>query len=661
MIYKNGGKIISKYRQLFLIVSLLFITILVINAVSASQIEDDSIETVDLDNAPLNIDGDALETDDSGNDPIINDDNLERPDSSDESDSLNEMEDENLKNNIDANVETANDYEQAGPVKSKIIVQNASVVKERNLVLQLLDSNNKSIANKKISITFNKKTYTNTTDKNGRISIKISLNTGNYTVNLKFAGDENYTETSRNFTMKVYKLKTHFVIPNTSVIRGRYFYAYLKDQNNKSVSGENVTINFRNKDYVKKTDKNGMVKLLINSNIGKYDAKYTFKGSDSYLKTTEKLTVKSYNATTKITFNSLSIIRGESLHINLKYNTNKLLGNRKLTIIFNNKKYIRTTNQNGRVNLKITRPVGSYKIQVKYAGGKGFKKSSRSTTIKIHPNYTAIFSSKNKTAHGNAKKIYRYYIKLTDLKGNILTGENVTLKVKCNNFTSGTGRKITKKTIVLSSDNIYNKKLDKQRLNSIAKLLRAKGYKVIVYGIGPNYHVNSVKNYKNVCVYHLVGGIDSGMYVDMASNYYQNYLKKNKNQFVLGCFSPTATNLANKTSLKRAHDDNYSPKSFTGIYFPGKYLHKNVHIDYIYGTTPKDFANNFLKYAKKGKSIGAYNMLPGRYTTYKVTTSKTGYVHIDLPIGNYTVVCNFINKNNGIAADKFTAWVNVIP
>ena len=370
----------------------MFITILFINAVSASQIDGNSIKTVELDNAPLNIDENTIETDDSSNDPITNEGNLEMPDSSDESDCLNEMEKENLNENLDANKETANDNEPAEPVKSKIIVQNASVVKERNLVLQLLDKNNKSIANKKIRVTFNKKTYTNTTDKNGRISLKISLNTGNYTVIVKFAGDENYTETSRNFTMRVYKLKTHFVIPKTSVIRGHYFYAYLKDQNNKPVTGENVTINFRNKDYVKKTDKKGMVRLLINSNIGKYDAKYTFKGSDSYLKSTAKLTVKSYNATTKITFNSKSLIRGDSLHINLKYNTNKLLGNRKLTIIFNNKKYIRTTNKNGRVNLKITRPVGSYKIQVKYAGGKGFKKSSRYTTIKILPNYTAIIS-----------------------------------------------------------------------------------------------------------------------------------------------------------------------------------------------------------------------------------------------------------------------------
>ena len=53
--------------------------------------------------------------------------------------------------------------------KTKITVMNTSVVKERKLVLQLLDSNNKALANKKISINFAKKTYTNTSDKNKRL------------------------------------------------------------------------------------------------------------------------------------------------------------------------------------------------------------------------------------------------------------------------------------------------------------------------------------------------------------------------------------------------------------------------------------------------------------------------------------------------------------
>ena len=545
--------------------------------------------------------------------------------------------------------------------KTKITVMNTSVVKERKLVLQLLDSNNKALANKKISINFAKKTYTNTSDKNGKISLKISLDPGKYTVKVKFAGDANYTKTNKTFTMNVYKIKTNFIVPKTSIIRGQYFIAYLKDQNNNPLASKYVYIKFSKKTYSKITDKNGRVSLKINLNVGNYKTQLIYKGAQSYLKNTKKLTIKSYNATTKITFNSKEVVRTKWLNINLKYGTNKTLANKKLTITFNNKKYDRTTNENGRVNFKISKPVGSYKIKVEFNGDKGFKKSYRFTTIKILPNYTAIFSAKNKTSHLNGNKTVKYYVKLTDVNGNPIAGETVTLKVKCNNFTYGSGKKITKKTIVLSSDNIDTKSIDKQRLNDLAKLFREKGYKVIVSGIGPNYHVTDVRDYKNVCVFSLVGGIDSGMFVDMASSYYQNYLKKNNNQFVLGCVkTPGNVNLANRTWLIRAHDDDYSPKSFKGLYFPGKYLNKKTHVDYVYGPTPEDLVNNFLTYAKNGKSIGFNNTLPGRYVTYKLNTTKSGYVHLDLPIGNHTVICSFTNKDKGYTTDTLTTWINVI-
>ena len=545
--------------------------------------------------------------------------------------------------------------------KTKITVMNTSVVKERKLVLQLLDSNNKALANKKISINFAKKTYTNTSDKNGKISLKISLDPGKYTVKVKFAGDANYTKTNKTFTMNVYKIKTNFIVPKTSIIRGQYFIAYLKDQNNNPLASKYVYIKFSKKTYSKITDKHGRISLKINLNVGNYKTQLIYKGAQSYLKNTKKLTIKSYNATTKITFNSKEVVRAKWLNINLKYGTNKTLANKKLTITFNNKKYVRTTNENGRVNFKISKPVGSYKIKVEFNGDKGFKKSYRFTTIKILPNYTAIFSAKNKTSHLNGNKTVKYYVKLTDVNGNPIAGETVTLKVKCNNFTYGSGKKITKKTIVLSSDNIDTKSIDKQRLNDLAKLFREKGYKVIVSGIGPNYHVTDVRDYKNVCVFSLVGGIDSGMFVDMASSYYQNYLKKNNNQFVLGCVkTPGNVNLANRTWLIRAHDDDYSPKSFKGLYFPGKYLNKKTHVDYVYGPTPEDLVNNFLTYAKNGKSIGFNNTLPGRYVTYKLNTTKSGYVHLDLPIGNHTVICSFTNKDKGYTTDTLTTWINVI-
>ena len=608
-----------------------------------------------------------------------NEDNnqITNPDENDDSNIItnqNENEDNNIITNQNEN-EDLKEGENTGQTtsqpnspgntpsieKTKIKVMNKSVVKERKLVLKLLDSKNKPVANKRITINIAKKTYSNTTDKNGKVSLKISLDVGKYTVKVRFAGDRNYTKANQTFTMNVYKLKTNFTVPKTSIIRGQHFIAYLKDKNGNPLASKYVTIKINKKTYTKKTNEKGKVSLKINHKIGNYKAQLIYKGSNSYLKTTKKLTLKSYNATTKISFKTRSVVRSKYLHIFLRYGANKTLANKKLVITFNNKKYVKKTNDKGKAYLRMTKPVGSYKIKVQFKGAKGFKKSGISTKIKILPNYTAIFTAKNKTSHLNGNKTVRYYIKLTDLKGNPIINETVTIKVRCNNFTYGSGKKITKKTIVLSSDNIDNKKIDKQRLNDMAKLLRAKGYKVIVSGIGPNYHVTDVKNYKNVCVFSLVGGIDSGMFVDMASNYYQNYLKNNHNQFVLGCVkTPGNVNLANRTWLIRAHDDNYSPKSFKGLYFPGKYLNKKTHVDYVYGPTPKDLVNNFLKYDKNGKSIGFNNTLPGRYVTYKLNTTKSGYVYLDLPIGNHTVISSFTNKNKGYTTDTLTTWVNVI-
>ena len=656
----NGGNIILMNKRFILLIGLLFIVLLSINAISASQVDTDSFEATDLDDAYLT----TVDNSNADNQAILQSEQKENISQYDD-EAVSQAEKESLPTSAEKETfsqsnssvnSTATSFE-----KTKIAVMNTSVVKERKLVLQLLDSKNKAIANKKITVGFAKKTYTNTTDKNGRISLKISLDPGKYTVNVKFAGDSNYTKSNRTFTMNVYKIKTNLTAPKTSIIRGQYFYVYLKDKNNNPIASKYVSIKFSKKTYIKKTDNNGRVSLKINLNVGSYPVQLIYKGSQSYQKATKKITLKSYNAKTKITFNSKEVVRAKCLNINLKYGTNKTLANREVVITFNNKKYVRTTNENGRVNFKISKPVGSYKIKVQFNGAKGFEKTSRSATIKILPNYTAIFTAKNKTAKLNGNQTVRYYIKLTDINGNPVAGETVTVKVKCNNFTYGSGNKITKKTIVLSSDNIDTKKLDKQRLNDLAKLFREKGYKVIVSGIGPNYHVTDVKNYKNVCVFSLVGGIDSGMFVDMASNYYQNYLKKNNNQFVLGCVkTPGNVNLANRTWLIRAHDDDYSPKSFKGLYFPGKYLNKKTHVDYVYGPTPEDLVSNFMTYAKNGKSIGFNNTLPGRYVTYKLNTTKYGYVHLDLPIGNHSVICSFANKDKGYTTDTLTTWINVI-
>ena len=149
------------------------------------------------------------------------------------------------------------------------------------------------------------------------------------------------------------------------------------------------------------------------------------------------------------------------------------------------------------------------------------------------------------------------------------------------------------------------------------------------------------------------------MFRDMASKYYQNYLKKNNNEVVLGCVrSLKGINLANSVWVGRARDDDYSPPSFTGLYFPGQYLNEKVHVDYVYGETASLLVSNFINYAANGKSIGMGNTLPYTYKTYELITDSNGCVSIDLPIGIHTIITSVQDNINEYL---FDATLNINP
>ena len=550
----------------------------------------------------------------------------------------------------------------SSPIKTKIKVINASVVKGRTLYVQLLDKDNKTIKNQKLTIILNNKKYTNTTNSLGKMALKLNLNIGKYSATVKYNGNENYSKSNKTFTLKIHLLKTSFTTNSSSIIRGNYFYAYLKDQNGDALASKKVTLKFNGKTYTKTTNSKGRISHKIStSSKGKYPLKLSFNGGTPYLKTSKTFTINAHNIKTKIVVLNYSVVRGKYLNVVLKDSGNRNLSKEKVTFTLSNKNTEKTTSDIGKASLRITKVPGTYTVKIKFAGDKGYLKSSRSIKVKVLRNTTAELFAKNQTKHLYGNDTVKYYIRLTDLNGNPIVGETVKLRVKNLNITKGSGNKITKKTIVLSSDNIINKTADKKLLNQMAKILREKGYTVIVSGVGPNYHVSDVAKYKNVCVFSLVGGVDSGMFVDMASNYYKNYLKYNKNQFVLGCVSPPIyLNLANMTWLIRAHDDDYSPKSFTGLYYPGKYLNTKTKVDYVYGDTADELVKNFLTYAKKGKSIGINSTLANAYTTYKLTTSKNGYVSLDLPVGTYTVTSSVL-ANSSYKVDAIQSKINIVP
>lgn len=543
---------------------------------------------------------------------------------------------------------------------TKITVSSQSVARGKYLYAYLKDSSGKAISGQTVKIKFRGKTYTKVTNSNGRVSLKITSVASKYTTKISYAGNTSYKSSSKSFTLNVYKTKTNITVASKSVIRGKYLYAYLKDSKGNPLASKSVKIKFyyskyRYKYFYKTTNSNGRVSLKINNKPGYYTTKIIYSGSGYYKPYTKSFQLKSYVASTKFTVANSSVVRGKYFYAYLKDSSNKAIANQKVVITFNGDKYSKTTDSNGRVSLKINSPVKSYSVKLNYAGSISYKSSSKSLTLKVLNNVTAKLNIKT-SGPGE------FTVRLTDLNGNPIANQNVSITSIHGNQAAGTGDKITTKTIIIDSDNIYNKATDLKFINDIAQILRSKGYKVLVNDdIGPNEHCKDIYKYgyENSCIFCIFGGCDSGMFYDMSSKWYQNYLNQYDNRVVLG-FTRTQVDLATCTWLKRAHDDNYSPLSFTGLSNPGTYLNDH-NMDYVYGRTAAEMANNFLNYAVKGLSIGLNNTIPCDIDTYKVTTDENGFATIsDLSSGTYTMKCSYSNTALGYVADTIQSKVTIL-
>ena len=601
-------------------------------------------------------DGDQLNDEDSGKDGNNDKNNLESSLSGNNEENMEPSLSENDENDIVSNPDSDDSLEAKNKKNTTITVKSTSILRGTHLYVFLKDANGNALANKTLLLTFNNAVYNKTTDDNGRVSLKISsAKLGNYTLIVNFNGDSSYKSSNKTCKIHVYHIETHITVNSLTILRGNSLNVYLRDTNNNTIPGQNISITFRGTKYTKTTDSNGKVSLKISSApAGNYSTKINFEGNPSYTASNRSftLTVKWYE--THITVNSLTIIRGNHLYVYLRDNESKTIPGQSITITFNGKTYAKTTDSNGRCSLKISSaPAGKYSTKINFEGKGCYAPSSRSFTLTVkwyetHITvnskiivkgsylYATLRNSSSKTISGQSISItFRgtKYTKTTDSNGKvslkISSAPIGKYSIKINfagkdcyapssrSFTltvtgGGSGKKITQKTIVIDTDHIFSESKDKKFMNDLAAALKAKGYKVIVAGRGPNAHCNDLTSgkYSNACLLCLFGGADSGMFVDMSSNWYQNTLKQYNDRVVLGFLVPPNTvNLANCTYLKRAHDDDYSSDDFVGLEYPGLYLNQHG-MDYIYGRSASEMANNFVNYAKNGASIGLNNTLP---------------------------------------------------
>ena len=341
--------------------------------------------------------------------------------------------DENSENEVLSTDNTDSLSESETLKNTSLTTNSSSVIRGYDISATLTDSDNVSLSNKVVTYTLSGKTYNKTTDSNGKITIPINLAAGTYTLKLAFAGDDNYSGTTKIISLKVLANTPKITTGSTSVMRGYYFYAYLKDAAGKALKGQKITFKVNGKTYTKTTNSNGRAALKIKLPVGKYKVNIVHSASGIYSYAKKTVTIKSLANTPKISLSSKSVIRGKYIYAYLKDGAGKVLSDKKLTFTLNGRSYVKKTNSNGRAALKVKIAAGKYRLRIYHYKSGVYDYKKKSATLTVQKN-TPKISVENLTV---IKDKY-LYVYLKDKAGSVMKSHKVKIRINGKTYTKTT-------------------------------------------------------------------------------------------------------------------------------------------------------------------------------------------------------------------------------
>lgn len=160
-----------------------------------------------------------------------------------------------------------------------------------------LTSNGIKIPNQKVKFTLSGKTYTATTDSNGKAKLNVNLATAKtYPVKFSFNGAKNLKSSSGSAKITVKKGMPTSIVRMTS---GDYrhqteftFKVKYKDVRGDPIKSKTIVLTVNKKTYTQKTDKNGEVSFKLKLNKGAYTLKVNSYKTDIYKKSENSYNIK---------------------------------------------------------------------------------------------------------------------------------------------------------------------------------------------------------------------------------------------------------------------------------------------------------------------------------------------------------------------------------
>lgn len=370
--------------------------------------------------------------------------------------------------------------------------------------VRLVDENNKPISGKTVSFNINGTPLTGTSDSNGKVSVIIDLEKGNYRIIATFKGDDKYTAANASNNLKVRDM----IVATVNVYRN------LRDVNIEIAISQNINlkVNVDGNLYRGTLDlTNGKQNLkFANLEDGNYNMS-VYLNDDDYIFIPGFASFSISISQTTLVANDMITYSGSNAAFSVKLldKDNKPVSNMNVSYELDGKLNTVNTGKQGVVSIPINLALGSYPIKVDFAGFEDYLPSNITKTISVV-----------KTLELPSVSVYtfnsQYKVKLYDFNGNPLANAPVDFAVD-----GATKRISTDGSGVLTFDvnlnvashviKVTNPETGEAKSQNINVKARLSGNKDITmyYGAGNSYKVKVLDDNgnpaKNVKVYIYVG------------------------------------------------------------------------------------------------------------------------------------------------------------
>ena len=318
----------------------------------------------------------------------------------------------------------------------------------------LTDKKGNPIRDATIEITVNGRSYDKITDEKGSVSLGLNLDSGIYSVVVKFKGLPNYSPITKHANVTIEP-----TVKGLDVVKmfrnSTQYYAIFTDSHGNFLKNKNVQFNINGVFYTKTTNDKGIAMMGINLNPGKYiiTAKNLVTGEQS----SNIITVKSLIVQKDLTKYYLNASRFQTTIYN---KDGSLAVNKEVTFNINGVFYHMTTDSNGVASLGISLRPGEYIITTMVDGlaiGNKVTVLPTLVTKNLNMKYLDGSSFTAQTLDGQGKPLTNqnvsfnvngvFYYKVTDNNGiaklniRLMPGEYII--TSCwNNFQTGNTIKI---------------------------------------------------------------------------------------------------------------------------------------------------------------------------------------------------------------------------